>query len=293
MVPSTGCLRFFFYIQKLKLSFLGVWQFAISVLFDQQQVGTFRCNPQEGWLQHAATGWKVFPEGLPWASAEWTIDNNYSETAAGLKNKTLGNSTNIWHLFKLAGKELPKPTKVPMATGPNKTASTALAVSDQTKFSLKSLALSDGLPALQDKEATPERTSNPEAEAIPASKAKPKLIQGPDGCWRLSLPAAGEAPATPPQTSSTDGRAEEHSSKVTAEDFVKAETPGTPDNSGQQPPSPGAATDVYSSEDEGTKKAEIALLTPVRKRKFMSPPQRKLRILRNHKSAPSIEELED
>jgi len=78
------------------------------------QVGVFRIDIEAGVLIHKSSGAKIKPAVVDFSlhSNSWTLEYNYNEKAARLKNCTIGVSFSAMFLFKTAGNSAPKPIKV-------------------------------------------------------------------------------------------------------------------------------------------------------------------------------------
>ena len=146
------------------------FRICIPFLLACAEAGIFQCNPEEGWIEHVPSGWKIVPSGISWSGAVWTIEGNYNETAARLTNVTLGNRTNIAHLFKMAGKELPKTEKIPLAAAKDTSEDADPADTYNTKASLRALANKAEMPALKDKEDAASKQNGRDLQGSPASQ---------------------------------------------------------------------------------------------------------------------------
>ena len=129
----------------------------------------FQLDIDAGTLLHKSSGVEIKPATIDFSvhPDSWSLENNYNEKSARLKNQTQGISFSIMYLFKNAGSPLPKPTKVPIL------ALTAQAAANSTSAETNRLqALVDSarpLPLTDQSHTAPTRTVIQEGTARPAS----------------------------------------------------------------------------------------------------------------------------
>ena len=128
----------------------------------------------------------ISPKGFNWQDCEFNIECNHSATAAKLKNVTLGNTTSIYNLFHVAGRDLPKAAKSGLALAYQ----AAVPLLGPQVAPVRSLAaLKDQAPLPAIKDASPQKTATgspgkPKAPALD-DKQQSQLTRGSDGVYRL------------------------------------------------------------------------------------------------------------
>ena len=172
------------------------------------KVGVYACDPAAGSITHKASGWVINPKGFSWKDCEFSIESNHSTMAAKLRNHTMGNTTSIFFLFHVAGRDLPKQTKSGLAIACGKAAAPAIGDQVTPGLSLGALKDQDRLPAIKD--ASPQKTASgslekPNSPAL-EDQRQTQLARGPDGVYRLTMQgghagtARGQEAAEPAET---------------------------------------------------------------------------------------------
>ena len=107
MVPWTGCSR---PDRRLQFSLCSLSETGCFIFRKNCpcEVGVYSCNPITGIILHKESNWAIQPKGYSWKDCEFSLENNFSVVAAKLRNVTLGNTTSVYNLFQIAGRDLPK-----------------------------------------------------------------------------------------------------------------------------------------------------------------------------------------
>jgi len=262
-------------------------------------------------LRHRPSGLTIKPDDIAWSKHEFNMENNHSLLNAKLRNLTLENTTTIYHLFQLHGRDLPK------VKGEGKFPALALkdtAGSPPQPSSLKALKDSQQsaepvgtLPALLDKNSSPAKGSPGQGSNSPAADVKQissdnrACVRGADGVYRLT---AAEPSPTHKNTSEVTLPIQEipasgSATTVSAKPRLNfrllqqlAEAAADHENEVEPRSLPNSPTDVVTSEEEkaaeppkevATDEESCVSVPPKKsrqKRIFLSPSQKNLRRLR-------------